>query len=125
MSFAIVACPDPSSKCCDDDNLLDIGATGKVWVNSEVVGVLCPMLPVFLPCFVVVIHHAIVDGFPRRQDITFELNLFRMWYSFQEYVLSGNIEEKTSMKGLLACVNCFSLKERDAASAILLSFPAR
>ena len=82
------------------------------------------MLPVFFPCFVVVLHDAIVNGFPRRQDITLDAVLLGMWYSFQEEHFIGNRVEKFSMKGLLELVNIVSVKDLEATSAILLSFPA-
>ena len=100
MSFAIVTCPDPCSKCCDNDDLLDIGTVGKEWIHLELLGVVFPVVPVFLSCFVVVIHDAIANGFPRRQDITFDAVLFGMWYSFQEVFFSGKSLEKEVVKGV-------------------------
>ena len=122
--MTVVTCPDASSESCDDDDLLCARAAVEVWVNLEVCGIFFPMVPIFFSCFIIVSHDPIANGFPRRQDITLYASFLGIWYSFHEQFCIGKREENVVMNGLLDFVNAVSLKERDAASAILLSFPA-
>ena len=81
------------------------------------------MLPVFFPCSIILVHDSIVNGWPRRQDITFDDILFGMWNSFHDFVCSGKREGNLCMKVLLDVVNCVSINDLDAMSAILLFSP--
>ena len=123
-TLAVVACPDGSSKGCDDDDLLSACAGCEVWVDFEITGVLFPVVPIFFSCFVIVDHNPIANDLPRRQDITLYDIFLGIWNSLQEVFCRGKSEENTVRKGLLDLVNVASLNDHDAASAILLSFPA-
>lgn len=81
------------------------------------------MSPIFFSCPGILCHNAIVNGSPRKQDITFE-NIFGcMWNSLQEFFLSGKRELKVVRNELLELVNLESINERDATSAILFCSP--
>ena len=90
----------------------------------EGVGVVFPVVPIFLSCFGICVHDAKVDGFPSSKEVTRELNFFGSWYSFQEwFCLRGNIDENVLRKVFCELVNALSVNERDAKSASELLMP--
>ena len=118
LVFAVEAFPDPCSKSGDDDDLFSVGAGLEIWVFLVQFCVCFPVSPIFFSCPRILCHNAISNCSPRRHDITFEEIFEGRWNSFQEVVCSGNRDEKTVMKGLLAEVNFVSEKDLDAISAI-------
>ena len=82
------------------------------------------MLPIFFSGLVILTHDAIANDFPSRHDITRDASFFGMWNSCQEVFCSGNILLKVCKKDVLESVNFLSVKERDAASAILFAIPS-
>ena len=123
-AFAIVTCPDPCSKSCDNDDFLDIATAIKEWVHFKGGGVGSSVFPVFLMCFVVAVHNSMLNGFPHRQDITLQHISAGRMHSFQKvFCGSGKCCEKISRNDLLVLVKAESQKDLDAKSAILLLSP--
>ena len=56
----------------------------EVWVFVKGCAIAGPMFPVFFPVLGILIHDAMANGFPRRQDITREHSFSPKWHSFQE-----------------------------------------
>ena len=83
-----------------------------------------PVSPIFFSCPGIASHDAIVNGFPRRHDVTRENNLLFKWYSDHEFDCNGNVFEKTVRKESLVLVYCAFSKDLLAWSAMILRTPA-
>ena len=79
ISSTVVACPDPRSESCEDDELVHVAEAIEEGVLSKGLGIIGPVSPIFLSCFGSRIHDAIVNGSPRRHDVTRENNLSGNW----------------------------------------------
>jgi len=82
--LTVEACPDPRSKCGDDDGLFVYIFVTEGGVLSQLGTVRDPVFPVCLLCFGSLSNNAIVNCSPRTQDINREMVFGRSWYSIQE-----------------------------------------
>ena len=87
-------------------------------------GVCTPVRPIFFSSPGSLVHDSIVNGFPRRHDVTREKDLSSKWNSVQEFDFRGKMDLKVVQNGVLVDVKRESRNERDATSAMVLSSPA-
>ena len=73
--------------CCKagrNDAAAELADVMEVGACVEGLAVFSPMFPVLAPRDLVCVHDASVNGLPRSEDITCEIQLRGKWYSLQE-----------------------------------------
>ena len=94
-------------------------------MDVDFVAVLGPVVPIFLPCPFTVVHNASVNGFPRNEDMTCEIQLGGKWYSNQQCgLVSGKRSAKVDKKGEVVLVNLLSMYDRNGTLPKTLRSPA-
>ena len=122
MAFAVETCPDPSSKCCEDQ-VSDEGMRKlEEGVNFNLFCILAPFLPIFLSSFGSRHHNSKVNCFPCRDDITHEVNFCGKQNSSQEVSCGKNVLKKFKSVSEHAC-NFESELNRDATLAMSFLLP--